>query len=143
MKGISRIDSRNTHGWFVRVYRDGKIHSKMFSDGVHGGRQTALERAIEYRDDYEHKNPSKYINSRVRSKPQKNNKTGVIGVSETYSLSKNGRKLPCFSVSWCPRKNFPRSKKFYHHQYASREEALKAAAEFRKAREEEIRQETE
>ena len=32
MKGISRIDSNGTHGWFVRVYRNGKTYSKLYSD---------------------------------------------------------------------------------------------------------------
>ncbi|HQU71699.1 MAG TPA: isoamylase early set domain-containing protein [Calditrichia bacterium] len=50
MRGISRIDSANTHGWFVRVYRNKKTHSKLFSDKKYGDNKGALQEAIAYRD---------------------------------------------------------------------------------------------
>lgn len=40
-KGISRIDSGSTHGWFVRGYRNGKTYSKLFSDRKCGGKGKA------------------------------------------------------------------------------------------------------
>lgn len=138
MRGISRIDSRNTHGWFVRVYRDGHIHSKMFSDGLHGGRQEALEASVRYHREYESKHPRSYISTRIRQRPQKNNTSGVVGVSDTYCWSRSGEKILCFGVTWRPRRNVTRCKKFYYHHYDSREAALAAAVEFRKAREAEI-----
>ncbi len=138
MKGISRIDSRNTHGWFVRVYRDGKIHSKMFSDGVHEGREKALEAAQNYKDEYERKHPPSHATTRLRLRPTKSNTSGVVGISETFGRSKNGKKLPCFSVSWRPRPNQSKSKSFFFNTYGSREAAFEAAVAFRKAREHEI-----
>ena len=49
--GISRIDSKHTHGWYVRVYANGGVFvSKLFSDRLYGGKQKALENAIKYRD---------------------------------------------------------------------------------------------
>ena len=33
-KGISRIDSKDTHGWNARVYFKGKSYSKLFSDNL-------------------------------------------------------------------------------------------------------------
>jgi hypothetical protein len=50
-KGISRIDSKKTHGWFVRVYKNKKIYSKLFSDIKSKGREKALELALAYRDE--------------------------------------------------------------------------------------------
>lgn len=50
MKGISRIDSGSTHGWFVRGYRNGRTHSKLFSDLKCGGKQKALKLAKDHRD---------------------------------------------------------------------------------------------
>ena len=140
MKGISRMDSRNTHGWFVRVYRDGKVHSKMFSDGVHGGREKALEIALKYKEEYERKHPPSAINQRLRLKPLKNNKTGVSGISETFGRAQGnrGKKMPCFCVSWVPAPYKPRSKKFYFSKYGDRESAFEAALEFRKEKEQEI-----
>lgn len=49
-KGISRIDSGSTHGWFVRGYRNGKTYSKLFSDRKCGGKGKAQKLAREYRD---------------------------------------------------------------------------------------------
>lgn len=135
IKGISRMDYGNTHGWFVRVYRDGKVHSKLFSDGVHGGKEAALKAARKYRNDYEKTHPRSLWQGRFRVKPPRNNKTGIVGVSETYHRWRNGTVMPCFSVSWCPRVRVPRTKKIYLHHYGSREEALLAAAAYRKERE--------
>jgi hypothetical protein len=50
MKGISRIDSGSTHGWFVRVYKNTKTFSKLFSDRKIGGKGKALKEAKEHRD---------------------------------------------------------------------------------------------
>ena len=44
-KGISRIDSGTTHGWFVRAYKSGKTYSKLFSDRKCGDGSKALEAA--------------------------------------------------------------------------------------------------
>jgi len=50
-KGISRIDSGSTHGWFVRGYRNGKTYSKLFSDRKSGGKGKAQKLAKIYRDE--------------------------------------------------------------------------------------------
>jgi len=117
IKGISRIDSNHTHGWFVRIYRDGRTVSKFFSDGVHGGKQQALDRAQKYKEDYEREHPPSSASRRVRTKPQKNNKTGFAGISETYD-----------------RPGVARTKAFHFSKYGGRE----AAIAFRKQKEAEI-----
>jgi len=50
MKGISRIDSGSTHGWFVRGYRNGVVYSRLFSDRKIGGKNKARDAAKAYRD---------------------------------------------------------------------------------------------
>jgi len=72
------------------------------------------------------------------TEPMKSNKTGVHGVSETFYSTRNGRKIPYFSVFWAPIPNQRRNKRFYHHHFDSREEALQTAADFRKEKEAEI-----
>lgn len=48
---ITRMDHGNTHGWWVRVYKDSKpVESKLFSDGVHGGKEKAKKEAQTHRD---------------------------------------------------------------------------------------------
>lgn len=50
---IVRIDipGSNTHGWQVKVRRQGKRMTKFFGDRRYGGSQPALQEAIVYRDD--------------------------------------------------------------------------------------------
>ena len=49
MKFISRIDSRSTHGYFVRTYKKGAVISKLFSDKKIGSKGKALAAAKAYR----------------------------------------------------------------------------------------------
>lgn len=45
------MDHGNTHGWWVRVYKDSKpVDSKLFSDGVYGGKEKAKKSAQQHRD---------------------------------------------------------------------------------------------
>ena len=137
MKGISRIDSGNTHGWFVRIYRKGKTISKFFSDGRYKGSELALEAAFGYKEKLETRYPPPKHRS-FRTRPQKNNgTTGVVGVSETFMRSRSGQKIPCFTVSWRPSPNVSRTKKFSIVKYG-REQAFEMAVAFRKAKEAEM-----
>ncbi|MBC8505978.1 MAG: hypothetical protein H8D34_14035 [Chloroflexi bacterium] len=141
MKGISRIDTDNksTHGWFVRIYRR-KTISKFFSDKKHGGTETALAAAKQWRNKMYEQHPREDVPFFTDPLPQ--NTTGVHGVTESYDMwgkGSNRRKVPYFSVFWAPRRGEGRAKRFYHHWYDTPEEALADAAKFRKDREEEIR----
>jgi cytidine deaminase len=49
-RGITRIDSHDTHGWFVRAYKAGKTTSKLFSDAIYGGKNKALKEAQDFRE---------------------------------------------------------------------------------------------
>lgn len=53
LRGISRIDSGSTHGWFVRRYKAGKTFSRLFSDRKLGGKGKAKSAALSYRDELE------------------------------------------------------------------------------------------
>ncbi len=70
-KGISRIDSGSTHGWFVRGYKNGKTYSKLFSDLKCGGKKKALDLSREYRDQL----LAELAN--IPSNPRKPRKTGA------------------------------------------------------------------
>ena len=140
MEGISRMDSRSTHGWFVRVYRDGLTHSKLFSDGVYGSEKDALKEALRYKACYEKRHPRQPAATRYRQRLQRNNTTGITGISETFHRDRKGNKLPCFSITWSPQPNVRRNKRIYHHHHTDRQEAFEAATLFRKEREAEIEQ---
>lgn len=132
-KGISRIDSGSTHGWFVRGYRNGKTHSKLFSDRKCGGKDQAYALAKAYRAE---------LNSRleeVAKEPCKRrivtsdarNKTGVLGVSLTVKKGPNGQKYECYSVSWRPKPGVQKCTSFSIKKYG-KEEAFKLAVEHRR-----------
>ena len=136
MKGISRIDSRDTHGWFVRKYREGKTYSRFFSDSRYNSKTKALTAAKEYRAKLDEKFPPPETTA-YRNMAQKNSSTGVVGVSETFMRSRSGKKIPCFCVSWRPQKGVSKSKKFSIPTYG-RETAFEMAVQFRKEREAEM-----
>ena len=54
-KGVSRIDSpaKKMHGWYVRVRFNGQGRAKFVPDRAHGGREAALVKAVECRDEME------------------------------------------------------------------------------------------
>ena len=54
-KGVSRIDSpaKKMHGWYVRVRFDNTTRAKFLSDKQYGGREAALEKAVECRNELE------------------------------------------------------------------------------------------
>ena len=51
---ITRMDYARTRGWWVRVWRGATepIISKMFSDGVHDGKQNAFRAAVRFRNQH-------------------------------------------------------------------------------------------
>src|ERR1044071_6374364 len=54
-KGVSRIDSpqKKMHGWYVRVRLNNVTKSKFVPDRLYGGTEAALERAVEFRNEFE------------------------------------------------------------------------------------------
>lgn len=59
MQYIVRFEFGSTLGWWVRIQRSTFKHRKLFSDGVHGGKQKALIAAKAYRDQLVKKAPDK------------------------------------------------------------------------------------
>ena len=80
-KGISRIDSpaKKMHGWYVRVRFNGKGRAKFIPDRAHGGREAALLKAVECRDEMERELGRPRTDwAVVGSNPR--NRSGVAGV---------------------------------------------------------------
>jgi len=138
-KGISRIDSGSTHGWFVRGYRNGKTYSKLFSDLKCGGKRKAQQQAREYRDklhDDLDKIPQKPRNRRVVFRDSRNT-TGVLGVCRTAKKGPNGRVNECYSVSWRPEPGVQKCTSFSIRKYGEKK-AFKLAVDLRKKKLKEI-----
>ena len=138
--GISRIDSKHTHGWYVRVYANGGVFtSKLFSDRLYGGKQVALNNAIKFRDHNrmvadlykrEGRNPNR---KPFYYKPPRNNNSGVVGVNEVKTTIR-GREVHYFQATWSE-DGKANSRKFYVSKKRTREQAEKLAVDLRRQKE--------
>ena len=88
-KGISRIDqpSRKTFGWYVRVNYNNKQVSKFFSDKAHNGKQKALDKAVEFRDQAEKKLGRPRTDRQVIARNPRNS-SGIMGVQRKTKIVK-------------------------------------------------------
>jgi hypothetical protein len=133
LKGISRIETSSTLGWYVRVYRNKKTYSKFFSDTKFGGKDKALETAIFQKEELSRmisEIPKKPTKRRVVTK-DKRNITGVLGVSRTSKKASNGKSYDCYTVSWRPEPKVQKSTSFSIKKYGE-EKALEMAIELRR-----------
>jgi len=78
---ITRLDKNNnprTVGWWVRVVRERKVYSKLFSDNKYGGNDEAYKLAEEYEQILLNKLPD------VITRKEMPNKNNIHGVSKIY-----------------------------------------------------------
>jgi hypothetical protein len=138
-KGISRIDSGSTHGWFVRGYRNSKTYSKLFSDRKCGSKAKAQKLAKAYRDELNgelEKIPKVPRRRRVVVSDSRNT-SGELGVSRTTKISPKGIKHECYCVSWRPEPGVQKCTSFSIKKYGEKK-AFKLAVDFRRAQMREI-----
>ncbi len=104
-KGISRIDcpEKKTVGWYVRVRLGNVTKAKFISDNKHGGREAALEKAVECRNQLEQELGKPRTDWVVVGKNPRNS-SGVVGVRRTVKKykGKDGRVYlnEVYEVSW-------------------------------------------
>lgn len=132
-KGISRIDSGSTHGWFVRGYRNGKTYSRLFSDLKCGSKENAYQQAEEFRDKLYNQldDIPKAPRSRRVVLHDARNSTGVLGVCRTSKRSPNGNVNECYSVSWRPEPGKQKCTSFSIRKYGEKK-AFQLAVAHRK-----------
>lgn len=131
MKGISRIDSKGTHGWYVRVYKNGKTYSKLYSDNKYGGKERALKIAKKARKMAEQAMksvPTKRTRRLVKS--DRRNKTGVIGVNRTKKKNRSGTVSEYYQVTWSPKPGKTKNKQWSINKYGE-DKAFEMACNFR------------
>ncbi len=92
LKSITRIDTKKTHGWYVRVRFMGQEHRKLFSDGKCGNKLSALVAAKKYRDELE-VSLGKPRTDRIVVSSHKRNRSGVVGVRR--------REYPAYEAKVC------------------------------------------
>jgi hypothetical protein len=132
-KGISRIDSGSTHGWFVRGYKNGKTYSRLFSDQKCGNSDEALAEARAFRDRLYEKLEEIPKAPRARRVVMRDarNSTGVLGVCRTSKKGPNGSVNECYSVSWRPSPGVQKCTSFSIRKYGDKK-AFQLAVAHRK-----------
>ncbi|HEY0005444.1 MAG TPA: hypothetical protein VGB17_11595 [Pyrinomonadaceae bacterium] len=106
-KGICRIDQplRKTHGWYARVRFNGASRSKFFSDETHGGKEKALERAVEYRNETE-RELGKPRTDRLVIARNPRNSSGFMGVQRKTKRIKTAQGVRVtrnvYEITWSP-----------------------------------------
>ncbi|NOX75848.1 MAG: AP2 domain-containing protein [Gammaproteobacteria bacterium] len=81
---ITRMDHGNTHGWWVRVYKDSKpVESKLFSDGVYGNKSKAKKQAQEHRNKVvkKHKIVPVHMRKTREHSVDRRSTSGMVGVT--------------------------------------------------------------
>lgn len=110
VKNVFRIDTGRTHGWQVRICRDGEWHRKFFSDSKFESREAAYEAAVQHRNEVletvpdlpegeaAHLHTPEIHERRWRSRTR----TGVKGLGftmTTYSRAKDDKR-PYITAHW-------------------------------------------
>ena len=117
-KSISRVDQpKKTHGWYVRVYYQGKKHSKFFSDKKWGGKNASLQLAIAWRDETESRIGKPRTDKPVSS--VSNSETGIVGVRFDAAQKR-------YQVTWTKPDGSPGTTTFSINKYGKVEAFLKA-----------------
>jgi hypothetical protein len=102
-RNIKRIDTRpdaakQTHGFQVCISRNGKLHTKHFSDSLFGGLKGALKAARAYRDQVLAEMPEIEA-SRIAHSHNAKNKSGHVGISYRKTKNAKGRIVRHIAVS--------------------------------------------
>jgi hypothetical protein len=126
IKGISRIDSTDTHGWLVRLYAKGNTYSKLFSDTKFDSKEHAFIKAFMFRLNQEDIRRHK----RYHSHKQSRNKSGVSGVSISKKKDSNNRIYYHYIATWIDENHKLKTKSFSTKKYG-KDEALELAKSYR------------
>jgi hypothetical protein len=148
---LTRLVYGKARGWWVRIARDGQIHSKMFSDATCGGCRKAELAARQWRDELLSKlGPSQAKKGKPpgpESHLRPTNTSGVIGVHRLQKLVRyfnvtEGRwiehKAPYWAAGWHDLDGRQREKSYSVKKYGENGAKKKATA-YRRQKVREIR----
>ncbi len=116
-RNLRRVDRYGDHGWVVSVKRRGRRRVEHFADRVHGGREAALLRAIQRRDELEASLPPP-----VKLKTRYSlNKTGVVGVFLEVRRLRLGPAARYYGATWTELSGKRMRVRFLASRYGERE----------------------
>jgi hypothetical protein len=134
--GITRVDASavRSHGWLVRLQRNGRAYARFFADNRYGDQSTALHAAREYRDRLVSELPAPCRRIQAERITLRNS-SGVVGVCRVVREDSNGARYEFWQATWSPAPGRRKTAKFSIRRYgddgafelarAAREEALK------------------
>jgi hypothetical protein len=98
-RGITRFDikERSTHGYMVRITRQGNKHQKFFADTKWGGKRAALTAAKEQLAQWEQELPEL---TSARDRLTARNQSGQVGVYLAVSRDSQGQEHEAYCGCW-------------------------------------------
>jgi len=133
--GICRIDQpeKHNHGFFLRVQRQGEIHSAFFTDIKHGGRAQALAAAQQYHRTLLAKlgPPKRRLRQWWAEIVRRRGRSGIHGVQMSVDR-RFGRPRIYWKANWSPEPYTVRRKQFSARKFGN-EEARRLAIHARRA----------
>jgi len=98
-RGITRFDikERSTHGYMVRITRQGNKHQKFFADTKCGGKRAALTAAKEQLAQWEQELPE---STTARNRLTSRNHSGQVGVYLAVSRDSSGQDHAAYCGCW-------------------------------------------
>lgn len=124
------VEVDGINGWQVLVVRNKIYKSKSFSDEKYGGKDEALQAAIQYRDEFLAKTDHFAYQMWVRTIVQSNNTSGIPGVArkeKTYRRSPNRHGY--WFAKWTDEFGVRRIREFAVSRYGEQEAKRLAIAE--------------
>ncbi len=134
-RNIKRVDqtANRTHAWFVTLQRWNQIHTKIFSDALHGGKRKAFKAAIAYRDALLNQYSTLEHQLWVRTRLRKNNTSGIPGVCRYeragVAAKFNEHRFAYWLASWVNEFGQTRQRKFAVSVHGERQAKALAIAE--------------
>ena len=118
--GISRIDqpAKRTHGFFVRLWRKGRLHTAFFTDLRYGGKRKAFAAAQEHYRMLLAKHGAISRVDRAR-RMRRRGASGIQGVRFVL-ITRNGRRNDYWQAMWSTVPYVVRKKQFSVRLYGRR-----------------------
>jgi hypothetical protein len=118
--GISRIDQpeKRTHGFFVRLRREGTLRNAFFADLKYGGKKHALEAAqAHYQKLLKRYQP---MTRRVWAQiERRKSSSGMVGVNKVV-VKRTGRTRQYWQATWSPKPYVVKKRMFSVQRYGEK-----------------------
>lgn len=119
LKGYSRVDSEDAHGWLVRIKRGDTRRSRFISDSTNGGKRKSEKVAKEVYDAWVAELPEPESSE---DKLGKRNSTGVVGVHHSWDQDTRfpNCRYESYVASWVDDEGKRRNIRFSINKYGKR-----------------------